>query len=274
MAKKKKQRSEEKEGFQFTNEIVGLVLILASILGFGNFGLVWTIVKKFSIFMFGSWYAIFLALILTLGIYLIIKRGKPGYFTARLLGVYSLVIAILVFSHVSYINTNQLEIKNILSSTFDNIQASFANFDLISNTGGGIIGCLISIAFVYFFAIEGAYIFSVLIFIFGIIMLFDITIADIFSMITNFFKRLFSKDNKNNEEESDEESEEEEPVDTRIKIHSVEDLKNYTNDEKTTEIEEPVIIEQNQVDTKYIKPSINENSGPSDTVLSQSWYPV
>ena len=31
MAKKKKQRSEEKKGFQFTNEIVGIVLILLAI---------------------------------------------------------------------------------------------------------------------------------------------------------------------------------------------------------------------------------------------------
>ena len=255
MAKKKKQRSEEKEGFQFTNEIVGLILMLLSVLGFGNFGLVGSIVKKFAIFMFGSWYAIFLGLILALGLFLLVKRGKPSYFSARMVGIYSLVIAILVFSHVNYINENALQIKDILSKTFDNIQSSYANFDLISNTGGGIIGCLISIAFVYFFAVEGAYIFSVLIFIFGIIMLFDITIADMVKAIVNFVRKLFSK-KEVSEEEEETETEESEEVDTRIKIHSVEDLKHYTGEETTAPTEEPARVEQPVSNSRYVKPSI------------------
>lgn len=257
MAKKKKQRSEEKEGFQFTNEIVGLILMLLSVLGFGNFGLVGTIVKKFAIFMFGSWYAIFLGLTLALGLFLLVKRGKPSYFSARMVGIYSLVIAILVFSHVNYINENALQIKDILSKTFDNIQSSYANFDLISNTGGGIIGCLISIAFVYFFAVEGAYIFSFLIFIFGIIMLFDITIADMVKAIVNFVRKLFGKKEVSDEEEEETGTEEsEEEVDTRIKIHSVEDLKHYTGEETAAPTEEPARVEQPVSNSRYVKPSI------------------
>lgn len=255
MAKKKKQRSEEKEGFQFTNEIVGLILMLLSVLGFGNFGLVGSIVKKFAIFMFGSWYAIFLGLTLALGLFLLVKRGKPSYFSARMVGIYSLVIALLVFSHVNYISENSLQIKDILSKTFDNIQASYANFDLVSNAGGGIIGCLISIAFVYFFAVEGAYIFSVLIFIFGIIMLFDITIADMVKAIVNFFKKLFNK-SEPTDEETEESEENEEETDTRIKIHSVEDLKHYTGEEASTPVEEPAKIETTPSNSKYVKPSI------------------
>ena len=255
MAKKKKQRSEEKEGFQFTNEIVGLILMLLSVLGFGNFGLVGSIVKKFAIFMFGSWYAIFLGLTLALGLFLLVKRGKPSYFSARMVGIYSLVIALLVFSHVNYISENSLQIKDILSKTFDNIQASYANFDLVSNAGGGIIGCLISIAFVYFFAVEGAYIFSVLIFIFGIIMLFDITIADMVKAVVNFFKKLFNK-SETADEETEESEENEEETDTRIKIHSVEDLKHYTGEEASVPVEEPAKIETTPSNSKYVKPSI------------------
>ena len=254
MAKKKKQRSEEKEGFQFTNELIGLILILLSVLGFGNFGLVGSIIKKFAIFMFGSWYAIFLGLTLALGLFLIIKRGKPSYFTARMIGIYSLVIAILVFSHVNYINANDLQTKDILSKTFDNIQSSYANFDLISNAGGGIIGCLISIAFVVCFDVEGAYIFSVLIFLFGIIMLFDITIADVVKAIVGFIKRLFTKSEKTEEEIPT--NNEEEEIDTRIKIQSVEDLKHYTGEETSSPVEETPRVEQTPTNSRYVKPSI------------------
>ena len=256
MAKKKKQQSEEKEGFQFTNEIVGLVLILLSILGIGNFGLVGSIAKKFAIFMFGSPYYMFLGLTLALGLYLIVKREKPRYFSSRMIGIYSVVIAILVFSHVRYISANALQIKDILSRTMDNIQSSFANYDLISNTGGGIIGCLISMAFVYLFAIEGATIFAWLILGFGIIMVFNITIADVFNGIANFFKKLFSKKEVTEEDEEESEEPSEEEVDTRIKIHSVEDLKHYTGEETSAPVEEPVRTEQPVSNSKYVKPSI------------------
>ena len=151
MAKRKKQRSEEKKGFQFTNEILGIVLILLAILGFGNFGLVGSLVKKFTIFMFGSWYVLLLGLFLLIGFFSLVKREKPNYFTARLVGLYSIIIALLVFSHVNYISTNQLITKEILSKTFDNILASFSNYEIINNTGGGLIGCLISILFVLCF---------------------------------------------------------------------------------------------------------------------------
>ena len=259
MAKKKKQQNDENEGFQFKNEIIGIVLILAGILGFGNFGLVGSIIRKFAVFMFGSWYAIFLGLILALGVFQVVKRGRPSLFTARLIGVYSLVIAILVFSHVNYISSNNLELSNILKTTFDNIQAAFANDAMISNAGGGIIGCLISMAFVALFAVEGAYIFSVLIFIFGVIMLFDITIADMIGAVVNFFKRLFGKGEVSEEDEEEVETEEEEveeEVDKRIKIHSVEELKHYTGEEDSSSVEEVVKPEVVSGDNRYVKPSI------------------
>lgn len=257
MAKKKKQRSEEKKGFQFTNEVVGIILILLAILGFGNFGLVGSLVKKFAIFMFGSWYVLLLGLFLLIGVFSIVKREKPNYFTARLVGLYSIMIALLVFSHVNYISTNQLVTKDILSTTFDNILASFSNYEIINNTGGGLIGCIISIMFVFCFAVEGAYIFAGLIILFGVIMLFDITIADVIRAIGNFIKKIFTRQPKEEKENSETEDEEEQPVDNRIKIHSVEDLKNLNNDEVQTQIvEEPIKTEPTPTNSKYIKPSI------------------
>ena len=46
--------------------------------------------------MFGSWYFLFLIFTLGLGVFMIIKRGKPNYFTARLIGIYFLILAILI----------------------------------------------------------------------------------------------------------------------------------------------------------------------------------
>ena len=70
MPKKKVRKEEPKKGFQYTKELEGLFLILFGVIGFGNFGIVGDIIKKFSIFMFGNWYVVLLVLSLILGIYL------------------------------------------------------------------------------------------------------------------------------------------------------------------------------------------------------------
>ena len=86
MTKKKKQK-EEKKGFQYKNELIGLVLILFSLTGLGSFGIVGGLIKKFAIFMFGSWFFLFLGLLLFMGVYMIAKRGKINYFSGRLIGI-------------------------------------------------------------------------------------------------------------------------------------------------------------------------------------------
>ena len=73
---KRKKRKETKKSFQYGNEIIGLLLILLSLTGLGSFGVVGELIKKFAIFMFGSWSILFLGLTLCLGICMIAKRGK------------------------------------------------------------------------------------------------------------------------------------------------------------------------------------------------------
>ena len=89
MAKRKKSKTESsKKGFQYGNELIGLLLILLAVTGLGSFGVVGSLIKKFAIFMFGSWPILFLALILILGVSMIAKRGKVNYLSGRLIGVY------------------------------------------------------------------------------------------------------------------------------------------------------------------------------------------
>lgn len=253
MAKKKKQ-SEEKEGFAYTNEVIGLVMILLSITGLGSFGIVGGLVKKFAIFMFGSWFFLFLVFALGIGVYMIVARGNPKYFTARLIGIYSIIIAILLFSHIKYITNNNLPTSEIFSTTINNIEIAFDNVSQIRNTGGGIIGALFSWALVSLFAVEGATIVIVIISIFGLIMIFDITISDIVKGILRFFKKLFFKsDNEDEVEEEDDDSEDDEVKDKRVVITSVEDLEPHKQEEVNEKTEIPIKEDGKEV---YIKPSI------------------
>lgn len=189
MAKKKVSNSEDKKEFLYKRELEGLFLILVGILGFGKFGPVGRIIKNFAIFLFGNWYSLFLLICLIVGSILLIKRKSPDYFNARIIGLYTILVSILIFSHIEYIKDNNLTGTEIIKTTINNLTGSFTTANLIRSTGGGIIGGLISTLFVSLFDITGTYIICGILLIFGIIMLFNITISDIVDAISKIFKK-------------------------------------------------------------------------------------
>ena len=63
MAKKKKSRKSQKKELNYSVELIGLLLILLGILGFG-FGLLGALIKKFAMFLIGEWWAIILLLLI------------------------------------------------------------------------------------------------------------------------------------------------------------------------------------------------------------------
>ncbi len=256
MAKKKREKT-SKKGFAYAKELEGLILILVSITGLGNFGIVGSLMKKFAIFLFGTWYTLGLALALVLGVYLIVKRGKPNYLSGRMIGIYAIVLALLLFSHTKYISTNKLSARDIFTTTFDNISASYEQESEIRNTGGGIIGAASSWAFVSLFDVEGTSIVIVIISLFGLIMLFEMNLSDLCSSVANSFRNM--KENKEEKKQRIQEEkqsrikdipddEDDKPIDKRVVITSVEDLKPTLHKE-----EAPVMAAAKENDNKVIE---------------------
>ena len=186
---KKKQTNEVKNEFPYTKELEGLGLILVGVLGFGKFGPIGRILKSFSVFLFGTWWQLFLIMCIIVGLILIIKRKDPTYVTARLIGLYILIVSILLLSHVKYINEEEVLGVNIIKNTVNNIIGSFDNPVMVSYTGGGIIGALLSFCFVSLFDVTGTYIVVGVLVVFGLIMSFNITLSDIFKFIIKPFKK-------------------------------------------------------------------------------------
>lgn len=261
MAKKKKQKIEENTGFKYKKECMGIIVLVLSILGLGNKGIVGGVIKKFAIFLFGNWWAAFLILSICLSLYLIGKREKPNYFTGRLIGVYSLIFAILLFSHINYITTNNIK-TDIITETYNNIAVAYDTDSEIRNTGGGMLGALFTFTFVPLFDIEGTYIVIIIIASFGLIMLFDLTLSDCISTIFSPFKRIFRKKEKDDDEEDNVSVKDitpsvKEPLkDNKVVITSVEDYLEKKQEVKE-EPKETIIEPSIEGDTPYVKPSIN-----------------
>lgn len=74
MAKKKKRKNSDEGKVKFSAELTGLILVLISIIGIGNFGPVGHVIKSFAIFLMGNWWAIFIILLLILGLFMIMKE--------------------------------------------------------------------------------------------------------------------------------------------------------------------------------------------------------
>ncbi|MEG1457633.1 MAG: DNA translocase FtsK, partial [Bacilli bacterium] len=199
MAKRKSRKDESKKEFQYTKELEGLLLILIGIIGFGkDFGPVGKIIKSFAIFLCGNWYVIVLIFALIFGIYLIAKRKKMSMHSARIIGVFVLVTVVLLLSHLSYLKDNNLTGVAIFRETIDNIMNAVNNFSLLRDTGGGMIGALFSFIFVTLLGLTGTTIVAGVMAVFGIIMLFDITLFDMFKIIVKPFQnaKIKSKENK------------------------------------------------------------------------------
>ena len=61
---KKKQKKEKESKFEYSNEILGLFLILTAIIGIGAYGPVGNFVKSFAVFLVGIPYLFILLFIL------------------------------------------------------------------------------------------------------------------------------------------------------------------------------------------------------------------
>lgn len=114
MAKKKKKKDTKKKSQGYEVELQGLILILITIIGFGRFGVVGKLVSSFASFLVGAWYNVLLVAVFIIGVYMMIKRARPDYFTSKLFGIYIFCIGILVFSHIGYLNETDLKDLKLL----------------------------------------------------------------------------------------------------------------------------------------------------------------
>ncbi len=265
MAKKKTKKSPKKKSDNFRVELIGILLIILSIIGFGRFGIVGELISNFSAFLVGTWNAILLVLLFITGSYMIIKRQKPNYFTSKLIGLYIIIICLLVFSHLTYIDKSGIDPSKIIKATTDNFLAStkvIANIE-----GGGMIGALFSILFVELFAIEGTKIVTWALLICGIIMFTGMSIADMLKKAKEKAPKIKreKKDKKIDKEvaiyDSNKEEVKEEKDDGKVVVSSVDELiksnavikeKEIPHDPETGEIKEEYIENK-----KYIYPPIS-----------------
>ena len=263
MAKKKKSKSSTSSKNKVSIEFVGLILILVGVIGIGVFGPVGNIIKQFAIFLVGTYSNLLILFLIFLGLYFIIKRDKPKFYSARFIGIYILTFSILGLSHMKFVEKG-LKFKEFLELTIDKLMSiKGPDFTNLSNAGGGIIGATSGWSLNALFDNRGAYIvFYVLIF-FGIILLFNLSVGDVLDKFSGGFEKIKNRPKKEKkvrveDDNEDEDEEEEEVVDNRVIITSSQDAHNYNRNVETVlqNVESPRVVESNS-NSNYRLPSLD-----------------
>ena len=252
MAKKKQKKDSEKKKFQYSNEVAGILIILMSIIGIGNYGPAGNFIRSFSVFLVGSINTFFLIYLLIIGAYLVLKRKSPNFFSMKSIGLYMMVICYLVYLHTTYITKNGTEGIKIITETFDNLLLTFKSPELISNSGGGMIGAVFSYAFYSLFK-DGTNIVIITLGVLGLILCFNFSIYDLLNKIKEKTKEKVHdiKEKHNSNLEHKKEKKEEVSVnnsvndtkeDTGVVIANASDI---THEKETKEEENDIPINHN-----------------------------
>ena len=214
MAKKKKRKDDNKLKFKYTNELWGLILIILAILGIGAgkpLGLVGKLSRAFALFLAGSWDIVILLVFFLLGGYLLIKRENPKYLGSRFIGFYIVIIGILIYSHIRYVELNHGDISLAFKATIDDLMVNFDSImrgSSFSSSGGGMIGCLFAVLFNKLFDTSGTRIVSIILITAGVCLFTGVSIVEVikggFLKGKSIFKKSPKEDNNNENEEADE----------------------------------------------------------------------
>ena len=242
MAKKKQKK--EKEKFEYSNEIIGVILILLSIIGMLGYGRAGNFIRSFAVFLHGVAYFPLLIAFLVLGVYLIVKRKTPKLLSRTSIGAGLIVMAILTLLHLEYLSSD----TQIISETFKNIMLAFKSVDIIKNCGGGIIGSLLVYVFNWAFA-DGIIIVVITMIVLGLILMLN---TSVLTMLSKLKLKKRTKEAKH-EEESDNE---EEAADKRIVISSIDELTNKKEDniqEKETDDDIPIKTGNEKNDSEKVQ---------------------
>lgn len=293
MAKKKKRKNSDEKKLGYSVELTGLIVVLIGIIGFG-FGLVGAMIKKFAIFLVGEFWYLLLILLIVVGFLMLFRRHLPDFKSAKFTGVFILLGVILVLAHSTFIKNN-LTFVNVLNATKDNYMGRVASIngtgpilasgDSSITVGGGIIGALLSGCLVQLFGYVGTMIVVSICAIFGIVLFFDINLADLFTTIKDAITNTFFESDEDEDEEEKtikDDSLEEVPItkstpapepDNKVVITSVEELKHnlatpqpreipVTTGETVNQVEASVEDKLVFVNDNYRLPDINKILDP------------
>lgn len=260
MAKKKQKK--EKDKFEYSDEIVGILLVLFSVIGMLGYGVAGNFIKSFAVFLVGVAYFILLVFFLILGLILIIKKNPPKLISRESIGCFMIIIAILTMLHLEYVEV--WHGKKIIIESFKNVLLSFKSSEVVIDCGGGMIGAIFACLFDWAFA-DGLFIVSITLILLGLILIFNTSFIALIGKMKVSLKRKSNDSNERDNKVDVSNTDDKETVDNRVVISSIEELtmKKEDKEEKEEKVEEVVDLD---IPIKKVIGDLKEDNDKEKTV--------
>ena len=243
MAKKKKTNTKTNTN-NYGIELIGILLIIIAIIGIlPNTGIVGNFISNFAVFLVGTYYNVLLVLVMIIGLYMIIKREKPNFFSSNLIGLYICIVGVLILSHLEY--TKDLKGFAIIEETINQFMTA-ANSRV--NLGGGLIGSSFAALFIYLFDMNGTNIVTWAFIICGTIMFTGISIYDIMHKVKNKIKTPHEKKIKAKDKKQIEQVEQDYENENKVVYKSIEEL--IHKDEPVAEVDNKT--QEEEIENDYV----------------------
>lgn len=177
MVKQKRRQKKKTDDWKHTLkfELIGLVLMAIALIAIAHLGFVGkTFVFLFRFFI-GEWFMAALIGMLVLSAYIMWNRRWPSLFSRQIVGLYCIMSAILLLSHVTLFQmlTKQgvLSSPSVISNTWELFLLEVKGEIRTPDLGGGMVGAILFAASYYLFAAAGSRIISFILILIGIVLI-------------------------------------------------------------------------------------------------------
>jgi S-DNA-T family DNA segregation ATPase FtsK/SpoIIIE len=198
MAKNKKRQTRKKDTMKRTIqfELIALLLLALSLISMAKLGAVGKSTVLFFRFFMGEWYILSLIGLIVYSGYLMWKRERPFLFHNKLIGVYLMVAAILLLSHITLFhllsNDGKFDNPSVIANTWELFWMEVRGETSTTDLGGGMTGALLFAISYFLFDEAGTRMIAVVLILIGFILLtgktFGETVGKLFVSIGRFFK--------------------------------------------------------------------------------------
>jgi len=218
---KKKRKNKKKLKKQLQFELLGLLFIFLSIFSSGasmiSDGFIPTSLENVFKLFLGIWYFMLSLLLLVIGIYLVVKRKFPTFYTKGTVGFTIFFLGILLFTHIQTFDRLLIhpEDTSIVKASWDHFLHYTRGDAVNSQLGGGMIGAILFAITYYLFSFAGAKIVAIFSLMIGILFITNLSLGNIYSFIKEnvqkFFTMLWSK-RKQKQEKNEEKKQQKQAV--------------------------------------------------------------
>lgn len=199
VAKKKNRAKKRKVTKQFQLELLGLLFIFIAIFGSGasliSDGIIPVSLTNTFRFLFGMWYFVIPVFLFIIGIYLVIKRKAPSFFTKRNVGILLILIGILLFSHIQTFEKLVIDIEkqSIIKQSWQLFLSYIEGTGVSSQLGGGMVGAIFFEICYLLFSFAGSKIIAVFTIFIGIMFVTNIFIGSFIEKLIKKLKQLWKE---------------------------------------------------------------------------------